>query len=60
VSVAGAAGPRVAGLHAGAVWTSDDFDEPLPDDFWIGTARMGSSRPTIARTYRTPCPSVTS
>jgi hypothetical protein len=21
-------------LHAGAAWTSDDFDAPLPDDFW--------------------------
>jgi antitoxin (DNA-binding transcriptional repressor) of toxin-antitoxin stability system len=26
---------RVAGLHAGAIWTSEDFDEPLPDRFWI-------------------------
>jgi len=25
---------RVAGLHTGAIWTSDDFDEPLPDGFW--------------------------
>jgi hypothetical protein len=25
---------RVAGLHPGAIWTRDDFDEPLPDDFW--------------------------
>ena len=23
---------RTAGLHAGAIWTSDDFDEPLPDE----------------------------
>jgi len=22
--------PRVAGLHAGATWISDDFNEPLP------------------------------
>lgn len=29
-------GKRVAGLHAGAIWTSEDFDEPLPDDFWAG------------------------
>jgi prevent-host-death family protein len=29
--------PRVAGLHRGATWTSDDFDEPLPDEFWTGT-----------------------
>ncbi|MGH7452850.1 MAG: type II toxin-antitoxin system Phd/YefM family antitoxin [bacterium] len=28
--------PRVAGLHKGAIWTSDDFDEPLPEDFWTG------------------------
>lgn len=26
---------RVAGLHAGAIQTSDDFDSPLPNDFWI-------------------------
>lgn len=27
---------RVAGLHAGTIWTSDDFDEPLPEQFWTG------------------------
>ncbi len=27
---------RIAGLHPGAIWTSDDFDEPLPDEFWTG------------------------
>jgi hypothetical protein len=26
--------PRVAGLHMGAIWASEDFDEPLPDEFW--------------------------
>ena len=30
--------PRVAGLHAGAIWASEDFDEPLPDAFWTGKA----------------------
>ena len=30
--------PRIAGLHPGAIWMSDDFDEPLPDEFWLGTA----------------------
>jgi antitoxin (DNA-binding transcriptional repressor) of toxin-antitoxin stability system len=30
--------PRVAGLHAGAIWTSEDFDEPLPEEFWMETA----------------------
>ena len=29
---------RVAGLHPGAIWTSADFDEPLPEEFWTGTA----------------------
>jgi prevent-host-death family protein len=29
-------GKRVAGLHAGAVWTAEDFDEPLTEEFWIG------------------------
>jgi antitoxin (DNA-binding transcriptional repressor) of toxin-antitoxin stability system len=29
--------PRVAGLHAGAVWCSDDFDQPLPDVYWTGS-----------------------
>jgi hypothetical protein len=28
--------PRVAGLHAGMVWMSDDFDELLPDEFLLG------------------------
>jgi len=31
-------GKRVAGLHAGAIRMSEDFDEPLPDEFWAGTA----------------------
>ena len=28
--------PRILGLHPGAMWTSDDFDDPLPDEFWLG------------------------
>ena len=31
-------GKRVTGLHAGAIWTSENFDEPLPDEFWTGNA----------------------
>jgi antitoxin (DNA-binding transcriptional repressor) of toxin-antitoxin stability system len=27
---------RTAGLDDGASWISDDFDDPLPDDFWSG------------------------
>ncbi len=25
---------RIAGLHAGKGWISDDFNEPLSDNFW--------------------------
>jgi antitoxin (DNA-binding transcriptional repressor) of toxin-antitoxin stability system len=28
--------PRVAGLHPAAIEASEDFDAPLPDDFWTG------------------------
>ena len=28
--------PRVAGLNKGKIWVSDDFDAPLPDEFWMG------------------------
>ena len=27
---------RVAGLNRGTIWTSEDFDESLPDEFWLG------------------------
>lgn len=27
---------RVAGLNRGSIWTSEDFDEPLADEFWTG------------------------
>ncbi len=26
----------VPGLFEGQIWMSDDFDEPLPDSFWLG------------------------
>ena len=26
---------RVAGLNCGAIWASEDFDEPLPDEFLL-------------------------
>ncbi len=28
--------PRIPGMHPGAIQTSDDFDAPLPEDFWLG------------------------
>jgi antitoxin (DNA-binding transcriptional repressor) of toxin-antitoxin stability system len=27
--------PRIPGLHAGTTWVSDDFDNALPDEFWL-------------------------
>ncbi len=27
---------RILGLREGQVWTSDDFDDELPDSFWLG------------------------
>ena len=27
---------RILGLHEGQGWVSDDFDDPLPDEFWGG------------------------
>ncbi|MBE2202662.1 MAG: DUF2281 domain-containing protein [Anaerolinea sp.] len=27
---------RVPGLDTGATWVSDDFDDHLPDSFWLG------------------------
>ncbi len=29
---------RQPGLHKGAIQMSSDFDEPLPDDFWVNGA----------------------
>lgn len=29
---------RTAGLNPGSITTSEDFDAPLPDVFWLGTA----------------------
>ena len=27
---------RVPDLNRGEVWMSEDFNEPLPDEFWLG------------------------
>jgi antitoxin (DNA-binding transcriptional repressor) of toxin-antitoxin stability system len=32
----GAKTSRQVGLHAGAIQISDDFDEPLSNEFWVG------------------------
>ena len=36
VPVAAANKKGVAGLNRGTIWTSEDFDQPLPDEFWLG------------------------
>ena len=28
--------PRVFDLHAGVIWVSVDFDDELPEAFWLG------------------------
>lgn len=33
---ASASTPRVADLHRDAIEMSADFDEPLPEEFWLG------------------------
>ena len=27
---------RIFGLHEGQGWMSEDFNDPLPDEFWVG------------------------
>ena len=36
--LATAAMQRVPDLNAGSTWVSEDFDDPLPDNFWTGEA----------------------
>ncbi|BAU12687.1 unknown protein [Leptolyngbya sp. NIES-3755] len=33
---------RVLGQHKGMGWISDDFNDPLPDEFWFGEEGTGS------------------
>lgn len=28
--------PRIGNLNPGSISTTEDFDAPLPDDFWMG------------------------
>lgn len=30
-------GERIGGLERGKIWISEDFDEPMPEEFWTGT-----------------------
>ncbi|KAF3888117.1 MULTISPECIES: type II toxin-antitoxin system VapB family antitoxin [Nostocales] len=31
---------RVLGLNQGEIWMSDDFNDPLPDEFWLGEGQV--------------------
>lgn len=33
--------PRVGNLNPDSIVTTDDFDAPLPDEFWTGSAHEG-------------------
>ncbi len=35
-AISGFGKKRIPGLNRGEIWTSEDFDEPLPDEFWLG------------------------
>ncbi|MEH2243957.1 type II toxin-antitoxin system VapB family antitoxin [Nostoc sp.] len=30
---------RVLGLNQDKIWISDDFNDPLPDEFWLGESQ---------------------
>jgi len=31
---------RIPGLHKGEFYMADDFDAPLPDEFWLGNGSI--------------------
>ncbi|ALF54351.1 hypothetical protein ACX27_18320 [Nostoc piscinale CENA21] len=31
---------RILGLNEGQIWMSDDFNDPLPDEFWMGEGEI--------------------
>ncbi|WP_256871915.1 DUF2281 domain-containing protein [Nostoc sp. TCL26-01] len=31
---------RVPDLNRGEIWMSDDFNDPLPDEFWLGEGEV--------------------
>ncbi len=38
VPLPGPTEPRTPGLHPGAFQPADDFDAPLPEQFWLGNS----------------------
>ncbi len=35
-AISGFGKKRIPGLNRGEIWTGEDFDEPLPEEFWLG------------------------
>ncbi|WGV27877.1 DUF2281 domain-containing protein [Halotia branconii] len=31
---------RIPDLNKGEIWMSDDFNDPLPDEFWLGEGKV--------------------
>jgi hypothetical protein len=31
---------RIPDLNKGEIWMSDDFNDPLPDEFWLGEGEV--------------------
>ena len=45
---------RKAGIYTGKIWVSPDFDDPLPDEFWLGEGPSGAHhcRPVDGAIFR--------
>ncbi|GEM_PF-614283 len=47
---------RVAGLHRGMIWMSDDFNDPLPDEFWMSEDAATGQDSTDKANFEKPKP----
>ncbi len=43
--------PRMPDLHPGSIWTSDDFDEPLSDEFLAEVDAYEQLKPELLKQY---------
>lgn len=39
---------RIGNLNPGSIVTTDDFDDPLPDEFWLGTTSGSLDRQSVS------------
>jgi hypothetical protein len=40
---------RILGLHEGEGWMSEDFNDELPDSFWLGSGKISGAFETLKR-----------